>query len=89
MTDKADELKKLKEDLAQLKAGHDQLLKQFAVTHHLVVALAQQCNDPNILRANFKEIADRAKDQLLNTTLTDADIAAIDHFQKLVDKQLR
>ena len=87
--DQSDELKNLKDECARLKADLRQLRHQFAVTHHLVVALAQQCNDPVILRANFNEIADRARDNLLNTTLTDADIDALDRFQQLVDKQLR
>lgn len=86
MTEQSGDLKRLEAEIAELKRGLRQL--SFAVDHHLVVALALQCNSPEILRSNFNEIANKSKDRLLNSTLTDDDIDALDRFQKLVDKQL-
>ncbi|CAN7464861.1 hypothetical protein LJR038_005042 [Acidovorax sp. LjRoot38] len=88
MTEQSGDLKRLEAEIAELKRGLRQLSLQFAVDHHLVVALALQCNSPEILRSNFNEIANKSKDRLLNSTLTDDDIDALDRFQKLVDKQL-
>lgn len=88
MAEKPDNLNKLEAEVADLKRELRQLYLQFAVDHHLLVSLALQCNSPAILRSNFNELANKSKDRLLNTTLTDDEIDVLDRFQKLVDKQL-
>ncbi len=88
MPKKLTDVEKLQAEVVVLKRELRQLYLQFAVDHHLVVSLALQCNSPAILRSNFNELANKSKDRLLNTTLTDAEIDVLDRFQKLVDKQL-
>lgn len=88
MPKKPTDVEKLQAEVVVLKRELRQLYLQFAVDHHLVVSLALQCNSPAILRSNFNELANKSKDRLLNTTLTDAEIDVLDRFQKLVDKQL-
>lgn len=88
MPKKLTDVEKLQAEVVVLKRELRQLYLQFAVDHHLVVSLALQCNSPAILRSNFNELANKSKDRLLNTTLTDYEIGVLDRFQKLVDKQL-
>ena len=88
MADQDNELKKVKRDLAALEAAHRDLSLQFSIAHHLLIALAHQCNSPPALHVNFAAAAQAQRDHLLNSPLTDGEIDRLEQLFEEVGKQL-
>lgn len=82
------ELQQLKKNLAALQADHRELSLQFSIAHHLLIALAHQCNSPHALHVNFAAAAKAQRDYLLNSPLTDGQIDRLEQLFEAVDKQL-
>ena len=88
MTNEHDKLQQLEAEVAALKHAIDSLLIKHAATHNLALALAYQCNNPTILDLNFAEIAEANNARMLNSLVTEDQLAELESVHEAVRKQL-